>query len=128
MRLTENEARDLARQTGVELPVKKRSKYGAVPIVVDGIRFDSTREARRYGELLLLRAAGEIRDLAVHPTFAYFDSDNDQVLFTYEADFEYFSRLRASWVVEDVKGVRTAVFNLKKKLIEDRYGITIVLV
>lgn len=39
------------------------NKYGAIPTTVDGIRFDSLKEARRWGELRLLEKAGEIRNL-----------------------------------------------------------------
>lgn len=39
------------------------NKYNAIPTTVDGIRFDSLREARRWGELRLMEKAGEIRNL-----------------------------------------------------------------
>lgn len=43
--------------------VRKRSKYGNRKVVRDGIKFDSEREATRFGELKVLRAMGKIRDL-----------------------------------------------------------------
>jgi hypothetical protein len=43
----------------------KPSKYRAIPTTVDGIRFDSKREAARYGELKLLEKAGHIRGLTL---------------------------------------------------------------
>ena len=46
-----------------------KSKYGARPVTVDGIRFASTREATRYGELTLLARAGQITDLTLQPEF-----------------------------------------------------------
>lgn len=44
---------------------------------------------------------------------------------TYRADFQYWDCERNELVVEDVKGVRTAMYRLKKKLVEAQYGITI---
>ena len=40
-----------------------KSKYHAQPVEIDGVRFDSQKEARRYSELRLLERAGEIKDL-----------------------------------------------------------------
>jgi hypothetical protein len=100
-----------------------RSKYGAKPVVVDGIRFASQAEARRYGELKLLLRAGEISELALQPRYPFFI--NRRKVFTYVADFSYFCRRSGKQFIEDVKGVRTDVFKLKKKLIEASYGIRI---
>ena len=44
-------------------------KYNAIPTTVDGIRFASKREARRYLELKLLQKAGHISDLELQPRF-----------------------------------------------------------
>lgn len=49
--------------------VKKRSKYGNRKVVRDGIKFDSEREAARFGELKVLRAMGKIRDLRLQSNF-----------------------------------------------------------
>ncbi|MDD3747626.1 MAG: DUF1064 domain-containing protein, partial [Anaerostipes sp.] len=43
------------------------SKYGARKTVIDGITFDSKREAKRYQELKLLEQAGEISYLELQP-------------------------------------------------------------
>jgi hypothetical protein len=45
-------------------------------------------------------------------------------MFTYIADFTYFEK-DGQQVIEDVKGVRTPVYRLKKKIIEAEYGIAI---
>jgi hypothetical protein len=42
------------------------TKYHAIPTEIDGIRFDSKAEARRYGELMLLEMGGVIRELELH--------------------------------------------------------------
>jgi len=117
-----------------------RSKYGARAIVRDGIRFDSTKEARRYDALVLLRAAGDISDLEIHPTYTITVVDLYRVqvgsklpldalisVGTYTADFRYWDRARRASVVEDVKSgpTKTTAYRLRKKLVEAIYGITI---
>jgi hypothetical protein len=49
--------------------VRRPHKFNAKPTVVDGIRFASMKEARRYQELKLLEKAGQIRDLSLQPAF-----------------------------------------------------------
>lgn len=122
------------------------NKYGAVPKQVDGYKFASGAEARRYEELRLQALAGEITDMTVHPRFplyapyiGQFDVDmedpRDELIFGsllvrrigyYTADFAYHRRGAA--VVEDVKGgraTRTEAYRLRKRLVEATYGITI---
>ena len=105
-----------------------RSKYRAVPTTVHGIRFASKAEAKRYGELLYLGYAGEVRNLELQPRFDL--RVDGKSVGTYVADFRYEARpspYNVMWrdVVEDVKGVRTPVYKLKKKLVEAQYGLTI---
>lgn len=97
------------------------SKYRAVPVVVGGIRFASKAEARRYGELWLLEKAGEITQLELQPKYALM-SAGERIAW-YVADFRYVQN--GALVVEDVKGVKTPVYKLKKKLAETQYGIEI---
>ncbi|HUX16759.1 MAG TPA: DUF1064 domain-containing protein [Phycisphaerae bacterium] len=109
----------------------KRRKYGNEPVYVDGRRFDSKAEARRYEELLRLKAAGEILWFCLQPTFRLPGG------IEYRADFIVCRRARAEddalgptvCVVEDVKGgkaTRTKEYRLKKRLMQDKYGIEIV--
>lgn len=99
------------------------SKYGNKACWADGYRFDSLAEMRRYQELKLLETAGVIRDLRVHPRylllpgFRYQGKTERPV--HYEADFEYVEA--GAPVVEDVKGKRTAVYTLKRKLFLAQY-------
>jgi hypothetical protein len=111
----------LAKRIGV--PATKVAKYRAAPVWIDGIRFASQREARRYGELLALVKAGLIANVQVQP--AYVVSLNGIVCCTYKADYRY-QTPDGAWVVEDVKGIRTSVYKLKKRLVEAQYGIRIV--
>lgn len=104
----------------------KYNKYNASKTVVDGIRFDSRAEARRYRELKLLQRAGEIKDLELQPSFLLIErfkccgkTYRDT---RYIADFAYIEIKTGLHVVEDVKGVETEVFRLKKKLFLKRYG------
>lgn len=103
-------------------------KYHAKPTVTDGIRFASKAEAARYLELVLLQRAGAIRDLELQPAFpitVYGRDGSPHTPIVYVADFRYRSGQEGILVVEDVKGVRTPVYRLKKKLVEAQYGITI---
>ena len=98
-----------------------RNKYRAIKAVVDGITFDSKKEARRYGQLKLLARAGEISELKLQPRFDLIV--NGCKCGFYKADFEYIEDGKR--VVEDVKGMKTPIYNLKKKLVKAIYGIDI---
>lgn len=100
-----------------------RSKYGNVKTEVDGIVFASGKEAMRYGELKMLEGAGEIRELALQVPFRLV-VEGDHVC-DYVADFVYRDELGRQ-VVEDVKGKRTEMYRLKKKLMKACHGIEIV--
>ena len=97
---------------------KRHHKYNAQPTEIDGIRFDSKREAKRYQELQMLAAAGEIHALQLQPRFELqpsFKRNGKTVrAIHYVADFQYVENGRV--IVEDTKGMETAVFKLKKKL------------
>ena len=102
----------------------RRSKFGNIKTKIDGYIFDSKAEARRYQELKILLKKNEIKGLEVHPKFPL--KVNDRLVCNYEADFSYRRLIRdysvsfQQWenVIEDVKGVRTAIYRLKKKLFE----------
>ena len=111
-----------------------KSKYGNRVTYVDGVRFDSKREAERYTVLLVRQNVGEISHLKLQPEFtileAYMKPSGEKVRAQrYRADFSYVLP-DGSLVVEDVKtdGTRTRVFENKRKLVEDKYGIEIRLV
>lgn len=110
-----------------------KSKYRAKPTVVDGIRFASMKEAKRYQELKLLERAGAIRDLKLQPKFPMcvwpnafiVDVDTPKTIATYVADFSYYDVAGRDIVIEDVKGFKTPVYRLKKKMVEAQYGVEI---
>lgn len=99
-------------------------KYNAKKTEVDGIAFDSKREATRYMELKLFEKAGEISDLKLQPKFVLQESFVDNAghhfrAITYKADFQY--KEGSSTVVEEVKGFETETWKLKKKMFLYRY-------
>lgn len=112
------------RPFGLEAP-RIKHKYNVAPPeqrTVDGIVFASKAEARRYGELKIMVKLGLAKELELQPQFTFFIGDKK--MFKYIADFKYFNAIGQE-VFEDVKGVRTAVYRLKKKIIEHQYGIEI---
>jgi hypothetical protein len=88
----------------------KASKYKNAAVIIDGIKFSSTGEGKRYSELKLLERAGHIRDLKLQPVFR-FESG-----IKYIADFSYFFVNPLEFTVEDYKGQLLPVYKLKKKL------------
>ena len=102
-----------------------KNKYRAIPTVVDGIRFASKAEAKHYGVLKIRERAGEITDLELQPEYPIIV--NGVRVAIYRADFRFMGRTKHGYIqmIVDVKGMRTPVYKLKKKLVEALYGITI---
>ena len=118
-----------------------RSKYKAVKTTIDGITFDSKREAKRYSELKVLEKAGMITHLELQPKYDIII--NGVKVCSYKPDFRYFTvraennepsyNSKGEWqtptltgqkegqIVEDVKGFKTPIYRLKKKLVEACY-------
>ena len=109
-------------QTPTEKP--KKSKYGAVKTEVDGITFDSKREASRYQELRLLEQAGEIANLRLQVPYILFPKNEHGRALKYIADFVYNDDTGAL-VVEDAKGHSTDVYKIKRRLMAELKGIEI---
>ena len=104
-----------------EIEAMAYNKYKAVKVNIDGITFDSKAEAHRYSELKIMQAGRLIYDLELQPEFHHMI--NGQKMFTYRADFKYIEHGRD--VIEDVKGVCTPIFNLKRRIIQAEFGIEI---
>lgn len=104
---------------------KKRHKYGAVACEVDGIKFPSKREARRWSQLKLLERAGEIYDL--QRQVPYVITIKGDKIGTYYADFVY-SRPGKGHTIEDAKGRDTPLSKFKRKCVEAKYRCKIILV
>lgn len=101
----------------------KRSKYGNRKTVIDGIRFDSKREAEYYAELKLREKAGEVFEVEMQRPFAIVI--NGQLVCTYKSDFHFYDAIAKRRRVVDTKGFATPEFKLKKKLMKAVLGLDI---
>ena len=120
---------------------RSAGKYNAKKTKVDGIVFDSQKEANRYKELQLLQRAGKIAGLERQKRFEIIPEHREpdtigprggvkkgkiiEPARYYVADFVYYDAETAELVVEDSKGFRTKEYKLKKVLMYDRYKIRI---
>lgn len=127
-----------------QLRLTKHHKFNARAVTIDGHRFPSLAEGRRYSELKMLERAGEIRNLTLQPWFVLMApvlKDGLQAINAgtfervtpigrYTADFRYERREGGLWrlVVEDVKAsaTRTEAYRLRKRHVEAQYQIEIV--
>jgi len=103
------------------------TKYGAKKTQVNGITFSSRLEADRYQQLLLLEKAGEIAELKLQPELQIMEGwvdpetgEKHRSRF-YVGDFKYLDMASHAWVIEDTKGVETAVFGLKWEYVQSEY-------
>ena len=109
----------------------RETKYRSQKITVDGITFDSVKEANRWQELRMLERAGEIRDLQRQVPFVVIPTQRDEngklieKEVRYVADFTYIEKGKLTRTVEDVKGMRTREYVLKRKMLLWRLGIRI---
>jgi dsDNA-binding SOS-regulon protein len=99
---------------GVKMTMYYKTKYKNIRTETDGITFDSKAEARRYDELKLLLQSGDIIGFNRQPSFVL---DNQGT--RYRPDFIVADK-NGVWV-EDVKGVETPVFKLKRKMWTEKY-------
>jgi len=109
----------------IKINLKSKAKYKSKKHSIDGIRFDSKKEAFRYVQLKMLQKAGEIKELKLQPKFLLQDSFIDHNgkkhrAIYYIADFSYIDK-NGGLVVEDVKGFKTDIYRLKKKLFLYKY-------
>ena len=102
-----------------------KSKYGNRKTVVDGITFDSKREAARYQQLKMMEKAGEITRLRLQPRFELVPKNKTFRAVHYIADFDYFFVKDDRYVVEDAKGFRADIYKIKQKLMYHVHGINI---
>lgn len=106
------------------------SKYNAQKTTVDGITYDSRKEAQRAQELRLMLKAGIISNLREQVPYELIPAQKNEYgkvierAVVYKADFVYDDE-KGKTVVEDVKGVRTKEFIIKRKLMLYEYGIRI---
>lgn len=96
----------------------KKSKYGAKIVEIDGIKFDSQKEANYYSELKIRLAAKDIKGFCRQPEFILAPN------LRYKADFIIFNNDGTSEII-DVKGMQTQVYKDKKKVFEDKFDLKI---
>ena len=108
------------------------NKYGAKKTTLaSGEKFDSHREAHRYCELRLLEKAKRIKDLRRQVKYVLIPAQRDRTgkllerEVSYVADFVYYDFGLGKEVVEDVKGMKTDVYKIKKKMMLWFHGIHI---
>lgn len=105
------------------------SKYYSKKVIVDNIKFDSKKEAKKYTELKLLLKAEIIKDLELQKKFElqpkYKINGKNIRAINYIADFVYWDINKNKIIVEDTKGYRTEVYKIKKKIFEYKYQIEI---
>lgn len=108
-----------------------RSKYGNTKVVLDGITFDSKREAKRWQDLLLLEKSGAIANLSRQVKYelapAVKLNGKTKRALTYILDFQYYDEKTRKHVYEDSKGCITDVFRVKQHLMRHIWGIDILL-
>lgn len=109
---------DLGNHGDKLLNEKKKTKYNANKVEVDGIKFDSKKEADYYSELKLRLQAGDIKGFCRQAEFILANNVR------YKADFVIFNNDGTSEII-DVKGFKTDVYKLKKKLFEDKFKLKI---
>ena len=122
-----------------------KNKYGAKKMTApDGQKFDSVKEYHRWGCLRLLERAGKIKDLKRQVKYELIPTQREESTevykagpqkglpkpgaiiehpCTYVADFTYIED--GKLVVEDVKGMKTDAYKIKKKLMLWVHGIQI---
>lgn len=125
-------------------------KYGSKKTILDGISFDSKKEANRWAELRILEKAGKIEDLRRQVKFVLIPAQYEDSTEVYQrgankgkpkrgkllehecayiADFVYRVKETDRTTVEDVKGCKCSkaydIFVIKRKLMLERYGIQI---
>ena len=107
----------------------RRSRFKTAPAIertIDGITFDSKREATRYLELKLLERVGRIKDLNLQTKFPV--QINGKHFCNYTADFVYFDVAKNETIIEDTKSTGTAkdaAYRLRKKAAQLAHGIKV---
>jgi len=115
------------------------NKYRNKKVQLDGITFDSQKEANRYAELKLMQQCGGIKDLQLQKEFILIPAQYETIngkkkcverACKYKADFYYYDMYLQKWICEDVKGYKDsqayALFVIKRKLMLYNHGIRVV--
>jgi hypothetical protein len=127
--LTASEAREEVAKINGRGKYSRRNKFNAVRTIIGDIAFASKKEAQCWQFLKARERAGEIEKLERQVKYELFGAcpggNAVKKICTYIADFRYFDRQRKQTIVADAKGVKTALFNLKAKLMKVCHGIEV---
>lgn len=123
MGVSEAEYRQLLKNLGKDaddIKEPKKNKYNSRKVWVDGIAFDSQKEADYYCQLKLLQRAGEIEGFSMQARFIVTAGSGDTRATEYVTDFIIFYPDKTYRIV-DVKGMETPAFKLKMKSFKEKY-------
>ena len=139
--MTPRQEKKLFSQRGTTKETKpKKSKYKNTKTEVDGILFDSKREASRYKILRVWQKNGIVSGLELQKEFVLVPSQKlgnprkrkdgkfqrTEQAVIYKADFCYTHIETGNYVVEDSKGAKTDDYIIKRKLMKLVHGIEVV--
>ena len=103
-----------------------KDKYNAKKCIVNGKKFASHKEGDRYKVLLQMQKDKEISDLELQKPFVLQEGvvrRGEKIRpITYVCDFYYWDPKEEAYIVEDVKGIRTRDYQIKKKMFKAKYG------
>ena len=107
----------------------KKPKYNNTKTIVNDITFDSKREARRYIDLKIMQANNLISELRMQVPYTLVEAQKgglrNELAVKYIADFVYFDNGLKKTIIEDVKGMATPIYVVKRKLMKQLgYEIT----
>ena len=131
--ILEKLGRDQAR-AAMDKPRKYHNRKCTTTLPENGktITFDSEKEARHFENLRLRLHYNDIRDLKLQVNFTlqegFTTAEGERVRpIVYRADFVYQEPSPTGWrtVVEDVKGVRTKEYSMKRKMMLEKFGVDI---
>jgi hypothetical protein len=114
---------------GLPIPEEEKPKYNKYKVLpkkkrtVDGVVYDSGKEAYRHSILKLLLRNGEIANLETQKDYPLIW--NGVHIAIYRADFVYTDVATGQTIIEDVKGMRTRPYIMKKRMMKACYGIDI---
>lgn len=106
------------------------NKYKNKKVLVNGIEFDSQKEATRYWELWLMEQNGYIKDLKTQVKYVLIPTQKGETRterpVSYIADFVYYDNEKKKEIVEDTKGYKTKEYIIKRKLMKYIHDIEII--
>lgn len=104
----------------------RKNKYNNKKVTIKDLIFDSKKESYRFMQLKVLEMSGKITELKLQPQYILQNGFTDNFgkkhrSIEYRADFEYHNTEENLTIVEDVKGMKTDIYKLKKKLFLYKY-------